>query len=201
MTTAIEIIRRAANGPLNDPAFEQWSVSRLLGYLSDGVKALARIAPQAFVVTERVVLSPGAQQRLPAGGVRLIDVPVVIDSAGNTTALTRFNRRAMDIYSPQWRDTAPGTPRQWSPDPADPYVFWVYPPAAAGVQADIEHVKVPESIKQNEVLSIERRYEPALFDYILARAFSEDAEYAGDTARAGAHYAAFERIAKADANP
>ncbi|RMD60675.1 hypothetical protein D6833_09350 [Candidatus Parcubacteria bacterium] len=157
---------------------------------------MAKLQPQAFVVTDDVILTAGAKQLIPPNSLGIVDVVLITSPTGEKAPVTKFDKRVMDAFYRGWVTSPPSIPRQWAQDLSDYRVYWVYPPAVEGLQASIEHISVPGNVRQNELLDIDRRFEPALLDYVLFRAFSEDAEYANDPRRAAAHYEAFMELVK-----
>lgn len=191
-TTANDLIQRAAV-QLDDVGYANWQASELLDYLNEGLRALVKYAPTQFSVVESVTLQPGTRQTLPTGGVALIRVIRAINAdASPGRAALPFDKAVMDAASPDWHQATEGAVRQWAYDPNDPTVYWVYPPQPSPAEkAEIEYVKSPVALSLGTELPVDERFEQALVDYMLSRAYGKDSEYAGEDGRAARHYAAY----------
>jgi hypothetical protein len=96
-------------------------------------------------------------------------------------------------------------------DPRDPKVFYVYPPAASsGASVEVVYSAYPSDITEpadgavytavTGNISLPDIYANLLTDYILYRAYTKDAEYAGNAARAQAHYGSFQAALSTEMN-
>jgi hypothetical protein len=111
-------------------------------------------------------------------------------------------RQILDAQIPGWH-AIPGTVDilHYMFDARDPKTFYVYPPAVDSAQLEIMYSAIPTPIAEpadgklySDVVgnvSLPDIYANALLDYMLYRAYSKDSEYAGNAARAQAHYGAF----------
>lgn len=142
-----------------------------------------------FYVTKSISLDPGTYQSLPDSspekGARFIAVHSV-----NDRSLTTFNADVMDAVQPGWIGTTGEQPRQYSPD-SDRRHFWVYPGAGSLDEALIAYIREPEPVPESGEAPFESKYDQALIDYALYRAYGKDTEYAGQGGRAASHYQAF----------
>lgn len=197
--TAQSIIRRVVE-TLQDPTSIRWTVDELVRYLNDGQRAILVPRPDAITVTGPIPLAPGPRQALPAGGTKLLEV--VRNSAGTKRAVRITNREILDAQLPNWPSMA-GTLEvlHYMYDPRDPRAFMVYPPAAAGASVEGTYSAMPVDITEPSPgalytavtgsLGVPDIYANALQDYVLARCFMKDSEYAGNAQRAQAHYQLF----------
>ena len=113
------------------------------------------------------------------------------------------NREILDAQLPGWHAQAGVTEiLHYMYDPREPRVFYVYPPAAAsGASVEVTYASVPTDIAEpadgalytavSGNIGVPDIYANAVQDYVLYRAYTKDSEYAGNAARAQAHYAAF----------
>lgn len=193
MATAQALLDRASI-QLHDETGVDWPDSELLGYLNEALADLVSHQPGEFASTETVTHTTGVRQTLPAGAVALLRVQHALTPTGAASrAATMFNFIAMDTVSPIWRRARPGPVRQWAYDPRDPRVYWVYPPSD-GSQALIELVREPQALTSVDPLPVSVRFNGALLDYVLYRAYSKDTEYAGQDGRAALHYQAYRGV-------
>jgi|GEM_PF-582353 len=198
------IVQRVAV-QLYDEGNSNWSEPELAQWLREGVGALATLRPDLFTRTRTIPLEPGAKQSLPASSTRVTRVLGVREGGEDAPmrALTRFDMRSMSASDPDWQETPPSRPRQYTTT-ADQDVFWLYPsvPEGADYYADVESVEVPEIPMPKDWpeddpvnIQMDTRFERALVDYVLYRSLSKDADYAANGQRAAAHQEAFQNAA------
>ena len=197
--SAQSVIRRCVE-TLQDPTSIRWPVAELVRYLNDGQREVALYRPDSMGTTATVTCVAGTKQALPANGAKLIDV--VRNAAGTKKAVRLTNREILDAQTPGWHNLVGAAEvLHFMYDPRDPKVFYVYPPATTGAQLDIVYSAYPTDIAEPSdaslytavtgSISLPDIHANALQDYILYRAYTKDSEYAGNAARAQAHYAAF----------
>ena len=198
--SAQSVIRRCVE-TLQDNTSIQWPVSELVRYLNDGQREVILYRPDAAVTNASVPLVTGSRQNLPAGGTKLVEV--VRNSAGTKRAVRMVNREILDAQLPGWHaQTGVTEILHYMYDPREPRVFYVYPPAAAtGAAVDLSYASMPADIAEPSEgalytsvtgnLGVPDIYGNAVQDYVLYRAYTKDSEYAGNAARAQAHYGAF----------
>lgn len=197
---AQSIIRRCVE-TLQDNTSIRWPVSELVRYLNDAQREVILYRPDAAVTNASVPLVTGSRQNLPVGGTKLVEV--VRNSAGTKRAVRMVNREILDAQLPGWY-AQPGVTEilHYMYDPREPRVFYVYPPAAAmGAAVDLSYASLPADIAEPSDgalytsvtgnLGVPDIYGNAVQDYVLYRAYAKDSEYAGNAARAQAHYGAF----------
>ena len=198
---AQSIIRRAVE-TLQDTTSVRWPVSELVRYLNDGQREVVLYRPDSMVTNATVTCVAGTKQTLPASGAKLIEV---IRNAAATSAkksVRMINREILDAQTPGWHNIAGSVDiLHFMYDPRDPKTFYVYPPATTDAQLDIVYSAYPTDITEPAEgalytavtgnISLPDIYGNALLEYILARCFMKDSEYAGNIQRAQAHYAAF----------
>lgn len=173
---------------LQDITAIRWPLSELLDWLNDGQREIVLKKPNASVKNVPFALLAGTKQSLPADGVQLIDV--VRNLPG--TAIRIVSREILDAQLPDWHSATPQKLVQhFCYSELDMRNFYVYPPNNGTGSVELIYSASPANAVQGGVISVDDIYQSALLDYILYRAFSKDAEYAADPARASAHYAAF----------
>lgn len=208
--TAQSIIRRAVE-TLNDTTSVRWPVAELVRYLNDGQREVGTYRPDALVSGATHALSAGSKQALPANGIKLLDI-VRNASEDSSRAVRMTNRQILDAQIPNWHSLT-GTTEilHFIYDPRDPLVFYVYPPAAAsGAAVYMIYAGYPQAITEPAEgstytavtgnIGVPDIYANALLDYVLYRAYTKDTEYAGNAARATAHYQAFVNALTVEAN-
>lgn len=198
---AQSIIRRAVE-TLQDTTSVRWPVNELVRYLNDGQREIVLYRPDSMVTNATVTCVAGTKQALPTNGAKLIEV---IRNAAATSAkksVRMINREILDAQTPGWHNIAGSVDiLHFMYDPRDPKTFYVYPPATTSAQLDIVYATYPTDIVEpadgalytavTGNISLPDIYGNALLEYVLARCFMKDSEYAGNAQRAQAHYAMF----------
>lgn len=192
-TTVRDLIDRVLTA-VNDPDADDWSAPELIGYLNEGIDVLVTLVPDQFVAIETLQLVAGVKQTLPAQGFRFLRVNRAVTAADALGPAAReVSLRALEQHYPGWHTATPGLVREWAADPGEPTTFWVNPPqdAVAPAKAQVQYVKRPEYVDIGEQLPVDPMYDAALVEYVLYRAYSKDADYAGQDGRANMHYMNF----------
>jgi hypothetical protein len=168
-----------------------------LGWLNDGRREAAILRPDIYAVTTTLTLVAGSRQTLPVCALRLIDIPRNV----NGSAVTVTQRGLLDQHNPSWhQQTGAATIKHFMFDERIPTQFWVYPPATTAAQLELVVEEAPDNYTTASVFSThEELYDGAWVDYVCYRAFSKDAEYAGNEARASTHYEQFSNALKSGA--
>jgi len=198
---AQSIIRRVVE-TLQDKTSIRWPIAELVRYLNDGQREIVLYRPDSMVTHATVLLEPNnSKQTIPANGSKLIEV--IRNSQGSKRAISMTSRKVMDAQTPEWHShtNSANEIRHFMFDPRDPKTFYVYPPAGAASNVDIVYSSYPTDIQEpadgaiytavTGNISVPDIYGNVLQDYILYRAYSKDSEYAGNSARAQAHYTSF----------
>jgi hypothetical protein len=196
---AQSIIRRVVE-TLQDNTSVRWPISELVRYLNDGQREVVLYRPDAMVTNATVSCVAGSKQSLPSNGAKLIEV--VRNAGGSKRAVRLVNREILDAQTPGWHNlTGAAEVLHFIYDPRDPRVFYVYPPATSSASLDIVYAAYPTDIAEpadgalytavTGNIGLPDIYGNVLQDYILARCFMKDSEYAGNAQRAQAHYALF----------
>lgn len=194
MSIRVQDILTRASTILQDVEMKRWKQATLLDWLNEGQREMVRpgadgFKPDAKVATTQVTLVTGAKQSLPADGVALVEVQQTSDGA----TVLPCQRDSLDQFSPNWR-TKPtaSTVKNFMPDPANSTVFWVYP-AQNSTPATVlmTYTVQPNIVSYTGNIDVRDIYAENLLNFVLYKAFSVDAEFGGDTARATAYYQLF----------
>lgn len=191
--TAAEVITRASD-IIQDQTNVRWPQAELLRYLNDGRREICIVRPDIYATTTVLTLAAGTKQAIPADGRRLLDVirNMASDAVTPGRAVRIVEREVLDAQLPDWHSESSGATKHFMFDERSPKDFYVYPPAASGAKLQVAYSKTPVEITSlNTELSDEDIYTGALVDYICYRAFSKDAEYAGNVDRSALHYGQF----------
>lgn len=208
VTTVGEILRRAKlilqevtqNGT-------RWTNEELLGWLNESYQAIVAIKPDASSENKVMDCVLGTRQEIPMDGHRLLDVVRNMAEDADGYSVMKTSRSALDATRRGWHGEAPSsTIEQYVFDDHDPRHFYVYPPAKATAKLEIIYSAVPEphandqaNAESVETIRIGDSFAPAIVDYVLARAYSKDAEHAANLQRAQMHSSSFVSMLGADA--
>ena len=202
VTTGANLLSRV-EATLQDTANVRWTEAELLNYINDGQREITNLKPDATAIHANVHLGTGTKQIIPTDGFRLISVVRNMSgTAGSSTggkAIRLVARDILDTQEPNWHDpTVTGdathgtTPKHFMFDENDPLNFYVYPGVAGNAYVEIVYSQRPTDLANTSAtIAIPDNYSNALIDYCLFRAFTKDAEFAGNSQRAGIHYQMF----------
>lgn len=195
---AKSIIRRVVE-TLQDPTSIRWPVPELVRYLNDGQREVKLHRPDTVRQTGDIALVAGSRQTLPTNADKLIEI---WHNKSSKRAVQMVDRRILDDQTPGWHALpASADILHYTYDARVPTEFFVYPPAIGGNSLVGAFSVNPTDIAEpadgslytavaGNVAVIDALAN-CLQDYILARAFMKDSEYAGNGARAQAHYTMF----------
>ena len=203
------------------PQFTRWTEKELVGWLNDGQRAIAKYMPSSCSRVDVIKLAPGTRQSIeliPAArilpgdgstpvdvsGLALLDVRRNMGVNGITPgdAIRIVDMEILDSIYPDWH-TKSGTPTQYAFKPVTPKTFYVSPgvPTADSVWVEASLIALPTPIVSTGSLgfggsstvkiSVSDTYTDDLINYILARAYMKDAEFAANSNLASAHTTLF----------
>ena len=182
----------------NDPTNVRWTTPKVIRYANDGQRDIALYRPDAFTTNTVFTCAVGSKQALPAGATKLLSIT---RNGDNGRVVTPIKRELLDASVPLWHSTTPSALIMHTIyDERDPLVFYVYPPATNTATLQMQYANVPVDIATPSSdflagvsgnLSVGDLFVNALLDYVLFRAYSEEAEYAGDPVRASAALARY----------
>ena len=207
MTIQASAIVRRATDVIMDNTSVRWPANELVRWLNDAQREIIVMRKDAINRTTTVTLVAGTRQNLDAMSLSpapsaLIEITRNMAAASQKKAVRLVPRQLLDSQIPGWHGI-PGTidVLHYMFDPRDPKTFYVYPPALASAQLEVMYSGIPTDLAEPAagaifsnvvgVLSVPDIYANAILDYVLYRAYSKDSEFAGNSARAQNHYAAF----------
>lgn len=196
-----EIVLKAST-VLNDKRNVRWTVPELIGWINDAGLAIQvrRAAATSKIVT--VTFVAGVLQAIPDDGAQLLDLVRNLGADGATPgrAISIVDRRLLDDETPDWYSAKQAdTIQHYTHDARAPKAFYVYPPAKAGLKAEMLYSAFPTPIAlrattadilTTDVLEVSKEYIDPAINYVCYRAMSKDNEFA-QAQLASAYYAAF----------
>ena len=200
----IEIIKRVED-VLQDSNV-RWPRVELQNWLNESYLQIALLRPDASSKTGTLTCVAGSRQTITSGfstALRLLDVVRNLASSSNKKVVRLIERSVLDDQRPAWHnDTASINIQNYTFDVRQPKEFFVFPPATTSAQLEVVYADLPGTHSLSEanlhpttgsaeVIKVDDTYLSVITDWILYRAFSKDAEFAANAARAGAHYQTF----------
>lgn len=187
---------------LQDTTGIRWPVvSELVLFVNDAQREIALLKPDAAATNAVITLATGTKQTIPTAGNRLLRVVRNMSAASSGTgkrAIRLVSREVLDSQTPDWHDPSvsgdaahTAIVKHYIYDEADPRNFYVYPGVAGNSYVEIVYSANPATVAQNANLNIPDIFANAVTDYVLFRAYTKDAEFAGNASRAGTHYNLF----------
>ncbi len=178
---ASAIISKASD-QLFDVTNVRWTVTELLGWLSQGQRAICAIKPNSNNKLASVSLVAGTKQAIPSDGWFLLGIYRNMGAGGVTPgqAVRITSREVMDGYNLNWHtDPASAVVDEYIFDLQDQTVFYVYPPNDGTGYVELNYAAVPADLPaQTSPITISDVFEPILFDYVMFRGCAKDASYA-----------------------
>lgn len=209
-----EVLGRARR-ILADTTSVRWTVAELVDYCKDAVRQIVLVRPDAYSITRWMTLRPGDSRQI-VGMTQAKDgidfgssqfdptlrvLRVVRNGAtGAFAPIREASRVAMDSEVIDWHIPAANPSgyrvEHYVFDNIAPHSFYVYPAPPTGLNThtvEIIHSALPAFTGNGESvqLGLPQQYMNPLVDWVLYRAFSKDAEYAGNASRATHHAQAF----------
>jgi len=133
-------------GLLSTPRFTD---AQVLTMANQALKRMCVLRPDLFATIATMTTVQGALQTAPADSMRLMEVFAVV--GGNN--LNEINREALDLMQSTWQIGTPGTPTNWMRHSRNANSFFVYPPATAGVQLQIEYAQSPAKLLASQSIT------------------------------------------------
>lgn len=202
MTVTVQSVIDRAQAILQDTTGIRWPVtSELVLFVNDAQREIALLKPDASASNTTVTLVTGTKQSIPADGNRLLRVVRNMSAASSGTgkrSIRLVSREILDSQTPDWHDPSvsgdashTSIVKHYIYDESNPRNFYVYPGVAGNAYVEIVYSANPATVAQSGNLSIPDIFANAVTDYVLFRAYTKDAEYAGNNQRAGTHYNLF----------
>ena len=177
MIPVADILRRCGE-LLLDEDHVRWEIGELVDWINDAAAAIVVRRPMAGAHVEDVTLVAGAVQRIPDA----VEVMDVVRNVGGP-AIQRTDRYQLETSAPGWYDMPPVTRLiHYTFDDRKRTTFYVYPPAAEGVQVEALVARVPPKVAQAGELALGREYINAVVNFVCHRAFLKDSEFANGQA-------------------
>jgi hypothetical protein len=184
----------------------RWPRIELQNWLNESYLQIVQLRPDSNAKTGTFTCVAGTRQSITTGfssALRIIDIVRNLASTSDKKVVRLINRSVLDDQRPAWHtDTATVNIQNYTFDVRQPKSFFVFPPATTAAQLEVVYADLPTAhalsasnldpaSSSTDVILVDDTYISAIIDWILYRAFSKDAEFAANAARAGAHYQTF----------
>jgi hypothetical protein len=197
---------------LQDTANTRWPLIELVTWLNDGMREIVLQNPTALSESLVLPLIAGTYQTVPGTYAQVLRVVRNLKTSADSPRIGGrvvrvIDRLTLDAVAPDWHDSdcTPQTSIVANVifDEDDPFAFYVYPGndgtgivevIASAIPTEVPYPTVnPTLLATYDVaIDIHDMYKNALVDYVMYRAYSKDASFAGSLARAAAHYQQFQ---------
>lgn len=200
--TAQSVVRRATD-LLQDPSSIRWPAHELVRWLNDAQRAIIKARPDALNVTATMTLAAGSRQDLDNAALspppaKLIEITRNVAATSAKESVTQVQRQILDDQVPGWHGlTGKVNVKHYMFDVRDPKTFYVYPPATALAQLEVMYCAYPTDIAEPADgstyadvagnISLPDIFGDDVLNLVLYRAYSKDADYAGNAERAAAY--------------
>ena len=200
----IDIIRRVES-ILQDTGV-RWPREELQTWLNESYLAITLMRPDANAKTGEFTCAAGSRQSLTAqfsSALRILDITRNLAENSTKKVIRIVSRSVWDDQRPTWHSDAETINIQhYTYDARNPKEFFVYPPASEEAVLEVVYADTPSSHSlteaeldpagpNTEVIKVDDIYMSPIIDWVLYRAYSKDAEYETNEARAVAAYNAF----------
>ena len=190
----VDVISRAEN-IIQDKTNTRWPKQEWLDWYNDAVLAVVNVRPDAHVLNGVISLTPNSsKQGIAADGLKLIDVLSNTDSG---KVIRKIDRRQLDDQVDNWHKTSGTDVLHYMYDDRDPKHFYVFPQPSSAHDVNYIYATAPVQTSignfdtDNTVMALDDSYLNSILDFMLARAYSKDADYAENAQRSQMHYNLF----------
>lgn len=171
LQTAIDTARRV----LNDPDGVTYTEPDLLGYANDALDAILTLSPQWFHTRAVLPCVAGStEQTLSFADAHAL---VTVERVTGGGAVTPCDRMTLDRYNPAWTSDTAAAAVNWMPSAASQVAFSIYPKAPVAQSLDVLYVRTPDEYTASADTGLPDTLAPAVADYIVAMAMSQDDEH------------------------
>jgi peroxiredoxin len=199
MGTEVKIIIEQVQTQLQDVDGDRWSAVELVQHADAAQLAICESRPDQFTSSRSKPLVPGYKQSIDE------DVFSLVDITHNLTLdyrrIVKVDPAAMDVIRPGWRKSAASREiKHFMHNLDEPRIFYVFPPALDGAVVEEKVVLYPAQLPvatgptfQHVTgnLSVGRKWDNAVYNFVMFKAYSKDAEFGGNATLATGYKALF----------
>lgn len=171
----------------------RWSNNELVDWAGEFYQFASSMNPGEFSDMREFQCVAGTKQDAPGDMVQVLDI--IRNLEGSKAPIIASTKNVLDSTRRGWHGEVPTNSQEvFILDERYPRQFYVWPPASAGSLIEIAGVVIPEKHSLADysggvaVIKCSDRLVPPMVDYVLFRAYSKDADFAGNANRANVHY-------------
>jgi hypothetical protein len=126
-------------------------------------------------------------------------VDIIGNTSGKQRQVTRVDFHTLGATQRDWQSgAASATALHFMYDQRDPRTYYLYPPSNGAGSIGMLYSVFPAEVGSiGATLGVDAQWKNALTHYVIARAYSKDAEYGGNSALAAQHMGLFDAAAVA----
>jgi hypothetical protein len=174
----------------------RWSDNELCDYVMDAERSVMAIYPASTARRFVLPLQMGSRQVMASNVHTLLTIIRNCDVTGEHPgrAVRLAMREQLDAFNPGWHTDKPSDVAQsYIYDPSET-AFYVYPPNTGNGYVDVLYSQIPPHLDPavpGAALAVRDIYKTPVIDFVLFRAHSKDADYAGGLGVAGTFLQSF----------
>ena len=202
MSVSVQSVIDRVQVTLQDTTGVRWPVvQEIVLWVNDAQREIALFKPDASAMNETITLIAGTKQSIPSSGNRLLGVVRNMSAASGGTgsrSIRIVEREVLDAQTPTWHDPTSSGDAAHGPlvkhyvyDDSNPRNFYVYPGVSGDAYVEIIYSGNPSTVTQTDNLTVPDIYANSVYNYVLYSCYMKDAEYTGNSQRAGNHYQLF----------
>lgn len=202
MSVSVQSVVDRVQVTLQDTTGVRWPVvQEIVLWVNDAQREIALFKPDASAMNETITLVDGTKQSIPSSGNRLLGVVRNMSAASGGTgarSIRIVEREVLDAQTPTWHDPASSGDAAHGPlvkhyvyDDSNPRNFYVYPGVSGNAYVEIIYSGNPSIVALGDMLTVPDIYANSVYNYVLYSCYMKDAEYTGNSQRAGNHYQLF----------
>jgi hypothetical protein len=191
MTVAVtDVLNEVRNLLIDTGPAPRWSDDELCDYIMDAERSVMAIYPASTARRYVLPLQMGSRQVMATNVHQLLTVIRNCDVTGEHPgrAIRLAMREQLDAFNPDWHTDPPSDiATSYIYDPSET-AFYVYPPNTGNGYVDVLYSQIPPHLdptQANQNLAVRDIYKTPVIDFVLFRAHSKDADYAGGLGVAG----------------
>jgi hypothetical protein len=171
----------------------RWTNQELVDWAGEFYQVASSVNPSEFSDVQSFTCISGTKQDAPTDVIQILEITRNLD--GTKMPVMATTRNVLDSTRRGWHgEVESNSQEMFILDERYPRTFYVWPPAKAGSLLEIVAVIIPvkHSIADYSdgltKVKCSDRLVPPMVDYILFRAYSKDADFAGNQQRSDIHY-------------
>lgn len=167
-------IAREVRADLVDEDAVTWTEGDLLEDLNESIRIIVGVKNDAYTVTEYILLTDGATQTLPLGGISLVDIA---ENEASKRRVTQVDLELLDETSRFWpAGTESVDVIHYTFDPRDKTQYRVYPPNNGYGSVLATYSRVPDPVTYLDVIPIGDQYEPVIKALMMSLAYRRNTQ-------------------------